>query len=78
MYFLNYRELSHTTNFGTLLEHGKSLGASYLSDICTSRWQCTLHVREYNARNGSMFGCFYAHRYVIFQEFEKIGSNELP
>ena len=28
MYFLNYREISHTTNFGPLLELGKSLGAS--------------------------------------------------
>ena len=36
MNFLNYREISHTTNFGPLLELGKSLGASYLSDIQVS------------------------------------------
>ena len=28
MYFLNYREISHTTKFGPLLELEKSLGAS--------------------------------------------------
>ena len=28
MYFLNYREISHTTKFSPLLELGKSLGAS--------------------------------------------------
>ena len=33
MYFLNKREVAHTTNFVPLLELGKSLGASYLADI---------------------------------------------
>ena len=33
MYFLNKREIAHTTNFAPLLELGKSLGASYLSDL---------------------------------------------
>ena len=33
MYFLNHQEIPHTTNFVPLLELGKSLGASYLSDL---------------------------------------------
>ena len=33
MYFLNHLEIPHTTNFVTLLELGKSLGTSYLSDL---------------------------------------------
>ena len=33
MYFLNKREVAHTTIFVPLLELGKSLGASYLADI---------------------------------------------
>ena len=33
MYFLNKRELAHTTNFVPLGELGKSLGALYLQDL---------------------------------------------
>ena len=33
MYFLNHQEIPHTTKFVPLLELGKSLGASYLSDL---------------------------------------------
>ena len=33
MYFLNKREIAHTTNFMPLLDLGKSLGATYLNDM---------------------------------------------
>ena len=33
MYFLNKREIAHTTNFVPLCELGKSLGAVYLQDL---------------------------------------------
>ena len=33
MYFLTKREIAHTTNFVSILELGKSLGAIYLKDI---------------------------------------------
>ena len=33
MYFLNKREIAHTTNFVPLCELGKSLGALYLQDL---------------------------------------------
>ena len=33
MYFLNKREMAHTTNFLPLRELGKSLGATYLQDL---------------------------------------------
>ena len=33
MYFLNKREIPHTTNFVPLCELGKSLGALYLEDL---------------------------------------------
>ena len=32
-YFLNKREIAHTTNFMPLLDLGKSLGATYLNDM---------------------------------------------
>ena len=33
MYFLNKREIAHTTNFGPLCELGKSIGVVYLQDL---------------------------------------------
>ena len=33
LYFLNKREIAHTTNFVPLCELGKSLGAVYLEDL---------------------------------------------
>ena len=37
MYFLNKREIAHTTNFLPLLELCKSLGATYLEDMSIGR-----------------------------------------
>ena len=32
MYFLNEREIPHTTNFGQIIDLAKSLGVQYLND----------------------------------------------
>ena len=37
MYWLCKQEISHTTNFSSLLELAKNLGATYLNDICLSK-----------------------------------------
>jgi hypothetical protein len=44
MYWLCKQEIPHTTNFSFLLELAKSLGATYLNDLCLGR--NTLHISE--------------------------------
>ena len=49
MYFLNKREMAHTTNFLPFVELGKSLGATYLEDMNigqNAKYTCKRFMQE--------------------------------
>ena len=55
MYFLNKREIAHTTNFSPLCELGKSLGVKYLEDL--QRGGNAHYTSERFKQELSMFQC---------------------